>query len=193
MEQLALDNLLVLATIGFFSSIATCLLIILSKKWHLAYSSDTLSGPQKIHIEQVPRIGGLAILASLIAAAIANIPFALQIILGSLPVFLAGISEDITKQISPNKRLIASLLSAFLLIWLLSLQLSADGIPVLNQLFDIYIIALIITLLSITVMSQAVNIIDGLNGLSIGTTLIITATIGLLAYGQNDILLMKIN
>ena len=171
---------------GFLSVLLICILIIASKKWHLRYSCDSNVGPQKIHQDKVPRIGGISLLAGLIIALTFKIPFAAGFIIGCLPVFLAGISEDIFKKITPFIRLSASIISAIILVWIFSLQLTANGIPLLNSLFSIKIVALSITALSIALMAQSINIIDGLNGLSIGSSLIMTASICVIASINGD-------
>ncbi len=171
---------------GFFSVLILCVIILVSRKWHLIYSSDTDVGPQKIHSNQVPRIGGIALLAGLLTAYILKLNFAAGLLIGVLPVFLAGISEDISKKIPPLFRLAASVVSALALVWVLSLQISAKGIPLLHTLFSIEIVALSITALAIALMAQSINIIDGLNGLSIGTSLIMTGAIAIIALMNGD-------
>ena len=171
---------------GFLSVLVTCLIILTSKKWHLKYSSDSNVGPQKIHKDLVPRIGGFSLLAGIVTAILFEIPFATGFLIGGLPVFLTGITEDISNKIPPIFRLSASIISAMTLVWIFSLQLTANGIPLLNNLFSIKFIALIITILSIALMAQSINIIDGLNGLSIGTTLIMIASIGIIAFINGD-------
>ena len=176
---------------GFLSVLLTCILILLSQKWHSAYSHDTDEGPQKIHLRSVPRIGGIGLLCGLFIGLFLGVPFAGNLVIGILPTFIAGISEDISKKITPRLRLSASIASAILLVWLLSLQLSANGIPFLYSLFCIPIFAMVITILSIALMAQSMNIIDGLNGLSIGSSLIMTAAIGSIAYMHGDIALAQ--
>ena len=171
---------------GFLSVLTVCGIILISQKWHLIYSSDTDVGPQKIHNKKVPRIGGIALLAGLLTACILRVPFAAGLLVGVLPVFLAGISEDISKKIPPFIRLGASIVSAVALVWLLSLQISAKGIPVLHIFFSIEIFALLITTLAIALMAQSINIIDGLNGLSIGASLIMTTAITIIAVMNGD-------
>lgn len=171
---------------GFLSVLLICILIIASKKWHLRYSCDSNVGPQKIHTDKIPRIGGISLLAGLLVALTLKIPFAAGFIIGGLPVFLAGMGEDISGKIPPTIRLGASFVSAILLVWIFSLQLTANGIPLLNSLFSYKIVALSITALSIALMAQSINIIDGLNGLSIGSSLIMTASIGVIASINGD-------
>ena len=179
--------------IGFLSVSILCIIILASQKWHLTYSSDTDDGPQKIHSNQVPRVGGIALLGGLLTAYILKLPFAAGLLIGVLPVFFAGISEDISKKISPFFRLSASVVSALALVWVLSLQISAKGIPLLHALFSIEIIALSITALAIALMAQSINIIDGLNGLSIGSSLIITCAIAIIALMNGDFSLAEIS
>ena len=124
-------------------------------------------------------------------AYILKLPFAAGLLIGILPVFLAGISEDISKKIPPFFRLGASIVSAVALVWVLSLQISAKGIPLLDTLFSIEIIALSITALAIALMAQSINIIDGLNGLSIGTSLIMTCAIAIIAAMNGDFALAE--
>ena len=176
---------------GFLSVLILCVIILASQKWHLIYSSDTDIGPQKIHSNQIPRIGGIALLAGLLTAYILKLPFSAGLLIGILPVFLAGISEDISKKIPPFFRLGASIVSAVALVWVLSLQISAKGIPLLVTLFSIEIIALSITALAIALMAQSINIIDGLNGLSIGTSLIMTCAIAIIAAMNGDFALAE--
>ncbi len=176
---------------GFLSVLILCFIILASQKWHLIYSSDTDIGPQKIHSNQIPRIGGIALLAGLLTAYILKLPFAAGLLIGVLPVFLSGITEDISKRIPPFFRLGASIVSAVALVWVLSLQISARGIPLLDTLFSIEIVALSITALAIALMAQSINIIDGLNGLSIGTSLIMTCAIAIIALINGDFALAE--
>ena len=86
---------------GFLSVLVTCFIILTSKKWHLKYSSDSNVGPQKIHKDLVPRIGGFSLLAGIVTAILFEIPFAAGFLIGGLPVFLTGITEDISNKIPP--------------------------------------------------------------------------------------------
>ena len=97
---------------GFLSVLVTCFIILTSKKWHLKYSSDSNVGPQKIHKDLVPRIGGFSLLAGIVTAILFEIPFAAGFLIGGLPVFLTGITEDISNKIPPLFRLSASIISA---------------------------------------------------------------------------------
>ena len=100
----------------FLVALLATLLIMRSAMRHGHLSSDhDLSGPQKFHGRPVPRVGGAGIMAAVVAGvAIAHIsesPAArsLWLLLGcSLPAFAAGMTEDLTKNVSPRRRLCAN-------------------------------------------------------------------------------------
>ena len=92
---------------------------IVRSAFHTRFSHDhDLSGPQKFHDRPVPRIGGLGIVSGIIAALGVLLYwrpsdlFAPQLFACAMPVFLVGVMEDITKNVSPRRRLFAAALSA---------------------------------------------------------------------------------
>lgn len=77
---------------------------------HLSADHD-LSGPQKFYARVVPRVGGLglmlAIVCGVVIARVNDAPFARALwllVACSLPAFVAGIAEDLTKRVSPRRR-----------------------------------------------------------------------------------------
>src|SRR5215468_4694644 len=72
---------------------------------HLSGDWDT-SGPQKFHVGSVPRIGGIGIVAGVLASAVALVSpshdqamTAFVLLLCGAPAFVAGIAEDFTKNV----------------------------------------------------------------------------------------------
>ena len=149
------------------------------------HGTDTNHGPQKIHSGAVPRIGGLAIFVSVIFAAFAHSSAADNLlflfIAAAIPVFLLGILEDLTGRVPPIARLLASFVTGGLFVVLTGLVLTTVDVGMIDALLKFPIIAIPLTILSIAVLSQAFNIIDGLNGLAGTTALIITCTFSMLA------------
>ena len=47
-------------------SFICCLTIVKTKKFHIHLTGDSISGPQKIHVEAIPRVGGIGIFITLI-------------------------------------------------------------------------------------------------------------------------------
>ncbi len=107
-------------------------IIRLSRTRALAWDDHDLQSVQKFHARAVPRVGGLAIALGL-AALLAWVAFtqpghsgemALLLACG-LPPLLAGLAEDLTKQVGIRTRLLATATSGALAFFLLGAQLSS--------------------------------------------------------------------
>lgn len=175
--------------IAFFTSFTATLLIIRTQKLHGAMSADhNLDGPQKFHTRIVPRIGGLAIGLGIYLAIAFQAKNSLQLeseiflLFCSLPTFLIGLTEDLTKNISVRVRLLFTTLSGLLAIELLGIQIRSLDIPLVDYLFTLPLIPTLFTIFAITGLANAFNIIDGFNGLSS-----MVGTISLLALGYMGI------
>lgn len=132
-----------------------------------------LSGPQKFHARPVPRIGGAGVMIAILAGALsaqfqgapASVPLWLLIV-ASLPAFVAGIVEDMTKSVSPRRRLFATTVSAGLAVWLLDGVITRTDIPGVDWAVPWTPFAIALTLFVVAGVANAVNIIDGFNGLA---------------------------
>jgi len=187
-----MDCLLILY--GFLMSLVISLLIVLSKPLHKRLSSDISQGVQKFHQGDIPRIGGIAIFASLVAAwfFFFQDPIFGKILLASLPVFLTGLWEDIFKSVSSLRRLIAALISAGIFIYLSGCTLSSTDIYLFDMVFEALYLFPILTIISIAAFSNAVNIIDGFNGLASGSSAIMALSIAYLGYQSADMVVMQL-
>ncbi len=178
----------------FLVAVLTTLLIMRSGMRHGHISSDhDLSGPQKFHGRPVPRVGGAGILAAIVAGGVialyveSPIAHSLWLLIAcSLPTFLAGITEDLTKSVSPRRRLVATAVSAGMAIWLLDAVITRTDILGVDQLIDWLPAALLLTLFVITGVANAVNIIDGFNGLASMCVLMMVLALGYVAFQVGD-------
>ena len=160
--------------LSFIVSLAATLLVIRSADRHAHLSADhELDGPQKFHARPVPRIGGLGLASALVAGALmaqfTQSPLAgsLWLLLASaLPAFSAGLIEDVTKNVSPAKRLCATAVSAALAAWWLDAVIRRTDIPGVDLLVHIPLGAVALTMLVVAGVANATNIIDGFNGLA---------------------------
>jgi UDP-N-acetylmuramyl pentapeptide phosphotransferase/UDP-N-acetylglucosamine-1-phosphate transferase len=175
-------------------SFTVCLLIVLSQKWHGKLSHDhDLSGVQKVHTTAVPRIGGIGVIAGVLlglalfqmlapsgigAEHSADIRL---LLLASLPAFLAGLIEDFTKRVSVRVRLTATALSAVVASAVLGATVTELDLWGVDTLLAFAPFAIIVTAVVVSGGSNAINIIDGFNGLSSSTIIIMSA--GLAAVG----------
>jgi UDP-N-acetylmuramyl pentapeptide phosphotransferase/UDP-N-acetylglucosamine-1-phosphate transferase len=158
---------------AFFSSFIATLLIIRFKHLHGHFSGDSdLLGPQKFHIESVPRIGGISIAIGLLAAILvklqSTIPHEVEItlLLCAIPTFAIGLTEDVTKKVGVKTRLLFTALAALLATYYLGAHITRLDIPGIDYLLSIPLLAIVFTVFAITGLANAYNIIDGFNGLS---------------------------
>ena len=181
-----------------------CYLILRYEKLHAHLSHDAIqSGIQKFHSTPTPRIGGVAILSGLLAATALEITFHTIsppisdgfsfFIIASLPVFFGGIIEDVTKNVGVAQRLLFSMLSAAIAIWLIGATINRTDIPVLDSALLWLPFALALTTLAISGACNAINIIDGYNGLSSGYAIIALTAMSSIAYLVNDHTVMVVS
>lgn len=161
---------------------------------HENFSADAdFNSPQKFHTKAVPRIGGLAIFMGLILAGLIRLlsdaPSAnllLGLLVCSLPAFLFGLIEDLTKNISPKIRLLACFGSAAIASYFLGAALQSIDLPWIDLLLQYPVISLSVTCLMIAGLTNAYNIIDGFNGLACMVGVISLAAIAYVAFRSND-------
>jgi UDP-GlcNAc:undecaprenyl-phosphate/decaprenyl-phosphate GlcNAc-1-phosphate transferase len=166
-------------------------MLVLTRGLHLNMTGDSdLGGVQKVHGVSVPRIGGVAVFGSLSVFALgaemlgnanfANGPLA-WLITCSLPAFVSGLIEDLTKAVMPVVRLAMTMLSALLGYLLLAASIGNTGVAVLDHLLQFGFIALPATLVAVAGVSNSINLIDGYNGLASGVCCAVLLGIGALA------------
>lgn len=183
--------------VSFLVAAAVTLLVIHSSRSHAHFSADVdLSGPQKFHAAPVPRIGGVGmftgLLCCILVAALTTRPdwkFGAMLLACGLPAFLAGLVEDLTKRVSPAKRLIATAISAALGSWLLGATITKTDIPGIDWLVSSAAGAWIATVFTVSGVANAVNIIDGFNGLSSMCVSLMLLVFAYVAYQVGDITL----
>ncbi|MCS0611362.1 glycosyltransferase [Massilia kyonggiensis] len=183
-----------LALIAFAASLLVSVLIVRSQKWHGGLSHDhDLDGVQKVHTTAVPRIGGLGVIAGILLGCVM---FRSQshdgqapglraemflLLVASLPAFLAGLIEDFTKQVSVRMRLMATALSALVASGLLGATVTELDIWGVDTLLAFMPFALLVTAVVVAGGSNAINIIDGFNGLSSSTIVVMAAGLAAVA------------
>ena len=178
----------------FATSFVLCLFFVLSKPLHVKFSSDTVVGVQKFHQGSVPRIGGLAVFASLcIGVIFLDLPKqATSLVLASLPVFVFGLVEDLFKSVSSLYRLVASFATSVLFIILSGVYFTSVDIFLFDELFDVLFLWPIVTVIALSALMNSVNIIDGFNGLASGSSLLMTLALAVLAYQSGDAEILEI-
>jgi UDP-N-acetylmuramyl pentapeptide phosphotransferase/UDP-N-acetylglucosamine-1-phosphate transferase len=181
----------------FFSSFILTILLVKYSHLHEHLSHDTdLSGPQKFHKQPVARIGGVSIFTGITVGIIAytsrNHDYATSFYLFTFSgiAFFTGLLEDITKKIAPLSRLIFIAIASYLAIEFLNLPIKQVSIFGIDFLLQFSIISLIFTIIAITGLSHAYNIIDGFNGLASMVAILTLTSIAYVGFKHNDHLIV---
>ena len=122
----------------FLFSILICLLLILLKPFHIKLSQDNIIGPQKIHNDVIPRVGGIVIFCTyfLIIIFWENSKTFYYLLFASLPVFLSGLIEDFTKKVTAKLRLVSTIVSAILCLILVKHGIYSIGFNVIDRFIE---------------------------------------------------------
>lgn len=184
----------------FATAMFGCITLVMTQRWHGWLSLDhDLTGVQKIHRRPVPRVGGLAVFSALLVGGLGAwwideplAPQILTLVLCSLPAFLAGLLEDLTKKVGVRTRLYASFAAAALSIWLLNSTLTRLDTPGLDYLITFAPISVLFTCFAVGGLTNAVNIIDGVNGLAAGSVILMLSGLCTLAWFHQDILVFEV-
>lgn len=152
-----------------------------------------LPNDRKIHQIPVPRLGGIAIwLSCCLTMGILIIWFwnyphgnALSgMFAGGSIIFLLGVLDDIYG-LSPKVKLLFQIIAASVA-YLFGVQVLAVHIPFVENVIPLGLLSLPITIFWIVAIANALNFIDGVDGLAGGVTVISSLTLGVVAYYTNQ-------
>jgi UDP-N-acetylmuramyl pentapeptide phosphotransferase/UDP-N-acetylglucosamine-1-phosphate transferase len=162
------------------SALASFLLaevLVLTTAQHGRFSLDTPGAVQKFHSSPTPRIGGIGIYLALLAASLL-VPepgaraILTTVLVAGVPALLVGLMEDVTKRIGVTVRLVVTMASGGLACWLTGISITHINVPPVDALLSFTPIALLFTAFAVGGLANAINIIDGFNGLASGATTI---------------------
>ena len=185
--------------IAFIASFLINLWLVRYSHVHSRFTADSdLTSIQKFHVVAVPRVGGLGILMAISVALFARYfentevgIFGLLLALASLPAFIAGLTEDITKKVGIRIRLLATVISAGCAGYVLNAWLGSVQVLGIDNLMLTYpLVAVAITCFAVGGVANAFNIIDGYNGLSSMVAVIILSGIAYVAFQVGDFPIM---
>ncbi len=170
--------------IFFISLLTNAVIVILAKKIDVFITDHLHFGPQKFHENPTPRIGGLGIFLAMSGWFIVNNYWIFLLV--SIPVFLAGFIEDITKTLHPKVRLFLMSVSGVLAYFLLDAKILKVNLPIVDNILAIPLFSFLFTIFSLVGIANAVNIIDGFNGLASGVSIMILSSIAFVANSVGD-------
>lgn len=171
-------------------SLAVTWVLLLTQRWHAHLSTDQAHGIQKFHTQATPRVGGLPVLMGVLVAwtlipAKLQLPMA-PLMLAAIPAFGSGFIEDITKTVGVRTRLLCTIGSGVLASVLTGYTVTNTGVWGLDWMLGFSVFSVLFTALAIGTMANAINMIDGFNGLSAGSLIIMFVGMALIASGAGD-------
>ena len=182
-----MQYILISAVIAFFISFYFIPVLI-----HLAEKKKLVDVPdeRKIHINPIPRFGGIGIFAGFVCSLLLNVSIKnefiqFQYLLAAfLIIFFLGVGDDIMV-LSPVKKFIGQLVASFILIFKGHLLINnLHGFLGIHQIPDV--VSYLLTYFTIIVIINAINLIDGVDGLAGILSLISTFLFGSWMYLNGD-------
>lgn len=183
--------------ISFLLSVFVTVLVIKFGKTYLAMLDSDLASVQKVHVEAVPRIGGIAIFMAVVLTGAYTMwrepmigRWIALLLLCSGVAFAGGIVEDVTKNVSPARRLTLTMIAALLGFFLLDARIEhLDLVDSVIKL-PVYWVGLPLTILAVAGIANAVNIIDGFNGLASVVSICMLLSLGYVALQVGDMFVL---
>jgi len=155
-------------------------------------------GVRKIHVKPVPRLGGVGVFASALVAVLAvpglqtwgviDVPvasgFLVPLLLGCTVLFLVGLWDDLW-QLSVGVKLLGQAIASLIpILW----GIGFDHVSIFgSRSVQLGYVALPLTFLWVIGVTNAFNLIDGLDGLSSGLAIIAAGTFALLFLLKGDV------
>jgi len=179
-------------TAFFVVIMATPSLIKVAKLKHLV---DEPSEARKKHAVSIPTIGGIIIFSAFIFSCFLWFPDGsnsseiispfLKLMAGLVILFFVGVKDDIIGM-STSKKLVAHIAVGFILVAMGGIKLtSMHGVLGIDVIFPEYA-QLLISIFVYVVIVNAINLIDGVDGLASGIGLIASITFGFWFYYANQ-------
>ncbi len=149
-----------------------------------------LPGRHKRHKNPVPLVGGIVLFLALWGSVVlvylvfpetfvgqaSSLPY---LLCGALIIFLVGLSDDLTP-LSAGTKLFAQI-AAGLILYIGGLSIDPISAPFMGS-FEIGEFSVVITVVWVVLLTNAVNLIDGLDGLAAGVSLIAAATMAVIGH-----------
>ncbi|WP_051412048.1 glycosyltransferase family 4 protein [Halonatronum saccharophilum] len=172
----------------FLSSVGMALLLTpMVKRFAFVIGAVDYPNQRKVHNGAMPRLGGLAIYISFLVNSLVFLELSSEfraILLGSVVILVIGLIDDIKGMKAKNK-LFGQILATVPII-LYSLQIDLVSHPISGVILT-GPLAIPITILWVVGLINAVNLIDGLDGLAGGVATISALAIGLISFGQGNL------
>ncbi|MGG0623781.1 glycosyltransferase family 4 protein [Bacillus altitudinis] len=184
------------ALLAFFVSLATVLIVTpIVKKFAIKIGAVDQPNKRKVHDRVMPRMGGLAIFIGVAAGALAGGLFLhnkiTAISVGAVLIVILGIFDD-KYNLSAKFKFLVQVLVACLIVST-GLKMDFFSVPFLTDRLELGWMAYPLTVLWIVGITNAINLIDGLDGLAAGISVIGLTTIAVMAFSADKILILSLS
>lgn len=151
---------------GVTALLMSIIMLPIARAFSMRFHLYDAPGPLKIHTEPIPRLGGVALVAALVAgillSSISDFRSSVIFFLALGMIWVTSLTDDL-RDLSPQVRL-ASQVVAALILWQGGWRLSVTGTTAVD---------LVATCLFVSVFANAFNMLDGADGLAGGVAGII--------------------
>lgn len=172
----------------FICFITSILITPLVKKLAFKIGATDKPNQRKVHQKIMPRLGGLAIFFSFLIGYLVLQPddkYALPILIGSIIIIITGVLDDMI-ELSAKIKLGGQLVATLIVVVYGGVQIDFINLPFGGQL-DFGMLSIPITVLWIVGITNAINLIDGLDGLAAGVSSIVLITISGMAIMMGNV------
>ena len=137
---------------------------------------DVPKDSRRIHKSPIPRLGGLAILVGFLISVLLFVDITLQIrgiLMGAIIIAIIGVIDDIIQLPAPVK-LIAQIIAALIAVWhgVIIDTFSNPFVFSASEYWHLRSFSIPVTVICIVAITNSVNLIDGLDGLAAGVSII---------------------
>lgn len=146
---------------------------------------------RKIHQKPIPTLGGLAIFASFLLGVWIlqpDSPYHLSIMLGATVIIALGVADDFM-ELTAKAKFLFQIVAAGIIVFGGGLQVEFINLPFGGQL-EFGLLSAVVTILWIVGITNAINFVDGLDGLAAGLSAIALFSIASMAVFMGNVYVM---
>ncbi|MCX7943505.1 MAG: undecaprenyl/decaprenyl-phosphate alpha-N-acetylglucosaminyl 1-phosphate transferase [Deltaproteobacteria bacterium] len=194
-------------TTAFFISLLISLLLIpivrnLSIRYNLL--DDPSRSTRTIHQRMIPRTGGIGILIAFIMPLVglffvesgvggvfsSNYRMAISLLVGGVVVGLIGLIDDLYGIRASKKFLLQSLVAIFS--YIMGFKIQSVSLPFIGVV-EMGVFAPVVTILWIVGIINAMNLVDGIDGLAAGLAFFVCVTNFVFGYASNNVIICLVS
>lgn len=170
----------------FLTTIFSIILTPLIKLLAFKIGAVDKPGERRINTKIMPTAGGLSIFITFSVAVLwefwgtYSMNRVWPMLLGALIVVLTGLIDDVY-ELTPGQKTLGLTLAALVIYFVADIRINTISIPLMGVV-HLNWLSLPVTVIWILAITNAVNLIDGLDGLASGISMIALVTIGLISY-----------